>query len=103
MCLNYVSVKSGIAHPDLFMQKSIRGSRGVKEIIAEVEIKSTIFKNQTTNQLLDMADYIRQQKRRKMKVRGYLIIPKGKSVSVHARMLVKTLFLDDSPISILQP
>jgi hypothetical protein len=88
--------------PDLFMRKNTRSGKVIKEIIVEVEIESTLFKNQTSDQLLDMADYIRQQKRKKVGVCGYLIVPKGKSVLVQAQMLIKTLFLDDRPIIILQ-
>ena|SRR2546426_6754702 len=89
--------------PDLFMSKHTRSGKIINEIIAEVEIESTLFKDHTTGQLLDMADYIRQQKKKKVGVRGYLIVPRGKNVLVQARMLIKPLFLDDRPITILQP
>jgi len=77
--------------PDLFAQKLSNNDRVVEEVIVEAEIESSLFLDHSLDQLEHMDDYIRQQKRKKVKVTGFLVVPDDKSVRLQAKQLLDTL------------
>jgi hypothetical protein len=77
--------------PDLFAQKLSNNGRIIEEIIVEAEIKSSLFLDHSLDQLEHMDDYIRQQKRKRIKVTGFLVVPDDKSVRLQAKQLLDTL------------
>lgn len=88
--------------PDLFIQKINKEACVVEEIILEAEIESTLHTEHTAEQLMYMYDYISRQAKKKIKVRGFLAIPKGKRILLIARMILFSQFPDEKKIQILQ-
>lgn len=84
--------------PDVFVQKISKTGKIIEEILAEAEIKSTLFIEHTSNQLVLMEKYMRLKLREKIKVSGYLIIPVDGIKP--AKSLLNTLFPDKCLIKI---
>jgi hypothetical protein len=80
--------------PDLFAQRRTSEGRVVEEVIAEAEIESSLFLDHSLDQLEHMGDYIQYQKRKGVKVTGYLVVPHKKSVCVQATQLLETIDSD---------
>lgn len=87
--------------PDIFAKKYSKG-RKILEIVVEVEIESTIFSEHTSSQLLMMDQYIKHQKKRKIKVLGYLCVPKSKSAFSMGKSCLSSLFPLGTEIKVLQ-
>ena len=88
--------------PDIFAQKTSRNGSILEQIIVEAEIKSTLFSEHTAHQLLQMQEYIEHQKRKRIRVRGKLLIPRGKQLRAQAKSLLESLFPEGTKIGILQ-
>ncbi len=87
--------------PDVFAQKISKKGRVIKELIVEAEIRSTLFSNHTAEQLKLMDEYIKHQKRKKIKVVGYLVIPDQKDLYKHAVMLLDSMYPGENLIKTL--
>lgn len=88
--------------PDIFAQKTTRYGKIREQIAVEAEIESTLFGEHTTRQLLDLSDLIEFQKARGIKVRGYLLVPRGRQAQVQANSLLLSLFPKGNVIKLLQ-
>jgi hypothetical protein len=88
--------------PDIFAQRLGDSGCVVEQIAVEAEIPSTLFSEHTSEQLLKMEEFIVEQKRKKIRVRGYLIIPRGKVPRNHASLVLSGLFPDGTRIQIVQ-
>jgi hypothetical protein len=87
--------------PDIFAEKVSLDGEIIEQVAVEAEIHSTIFSEHTSHQLIKMDDFIRQQKRRRIKTRGFLLVPRGKSVKIHASSLLDSLFPEGTTIRIV--
>lgn len=87
--------------PDIFVERVSREGVIVQQIAVEAEIQSTLFSEHTSHQLLRMDEFITLQKTKRVKTRGFLLVPKGKSVRVHAGSLLDSLFPDGTHIKIV--
>ena len=88
--------------PDIFAQKVSTNGNILEQVAVEVEIASTLFSEHTSEQLLKMHDFILDQRIRRVRVRGYLIIPKGKSPRNHANLVLSGLFPEGTSIQVVQ-
>ena len=88
--------------PDFFAAKKSPQGRIVAQIAVEAEIKSTLYSDHTAEQLVLMQEFIEHQKEKGIKVRGYLLVPKGKEVRRLASWLVESLFPTGTSIALIQ-
>lgn len=88
--------------PDIFAQKFAQNGTIVEQLAVEAEIESTLFSEHTAEQLLKMHDFIVLQKMKRIKVRGFLIIPKGRQPRNHAGLVLSGLFPDGTSIRLVQ-
>lgn len=88
--------------PDVFAQKTLRNGSILEQVIVEAEIKSTLFSEHTAHQLLQMQEFIDHQRKRRIRVRGQLLIPGGKKLRTQAKSLLESLFPEGTKITILQ-
>ena len=88
--------------PDIFAQKLAQNGSIVEQLAVEAEIASTLFSEHTAEQLLKMHDFIAGQKTKRIRVRGFLIIPKGKEPRNHADLVLSGLFPDGTSIRVVQ-
>jgi hypothetical protein len=88
--------------PDVFAEK-IESNGSVREQIAvEAEIFSTLFSEHTSSQLVLLDEFINHQRRKRIKVRGYLLVPTGKKLFTQAKSLLDALFPKGTEIRIMQ-
>jgi hypothetical protein len=88
--------------PDVFAERYGRNDQLIEQTIVEAEIDSTLFSEHTSHQLVLLNEYLEHQKRKGVKVRGYLLIPSGKQVLTLANSLIDSLFPKGSDIRVLQ-
>ncbi|MDO8579460.1 MAG: hypothetical protein Q7R72_01150 [bacterium] len=88
--------------PDLFIQRFSKEDRVIEEIILEAEIQSTLHTDHTAEQLGYIHEYIVRQTKKKIIVKGFLAIPKGKKVLTIAEMFLYSQFPGDDTIKIIQ-
>jgi hypothetical protein len=88
--------------PDLFAEKVSSRGQVIEQIAMEAEIASTIFSEHTTDQLLKMDEFIRHQRNKKIRTRGFLVVPKAKRLRNHAATLLESLFPDGTSIKIVE-
>jgi hypothetical protein len=88
--------------PDIFAQRVSAFGRVVEQIAVEAEIESTLFSEHTMGQLLELDDFLKLQKKRRIRVRGYLLIPRGKSARTHAQSLLEAIFPQGTKIRVLE-
>ena len=88
--------------PDIFAQKLGRNGFVVEQLAVEAEIASTLFSEHTSEQLLKLDEFMAHQKRKKIRIRGYLIIPRGKVPRNHAGLVLSGLFPNGTPIQIME-
>ena len=88
--------------PDIFAQKVAQNGNIVEQLAVEAEIASTLFSEHTAEQLLKMHDFIVSQKAKRIRVRGFLIIPKGKQPRNHADLVLSGLFPEGTSIRVVQ-
>ena len=91
-----------VFRPDIFAQKISKNGKIIEEVVVEAEIKQTLFSEHTTHQLVLMSEYLNHRKNKKIKIKGYLLIPKGKQALALARSLLNSLVLSGNHILILQ-
>lgn len=89
-------------HPDFYGIRYSRSGDILEEIMVEAEIESTLYSEHTSDQLVKMDDYILHQGRKKIKVRGYLLVPKGKNILALANSLLESMFVDVIRIRVIQ-
>lgn len=77
--------------PDIFAEKLSEHGRVLEQIAVEAEIASTLFSEHTTDQLVKLSEFIEVQKRKRIPVKGYLLIPRGKRLLEQAKALLYTL------------
>lgn len=87
--------------PDIFAEKVSSNGRVVGQIAVEAEIEATLFSEHTTHQLVKLGEYIEHQRRKRIPVKGYLLVPEGKKLLAQAESLLFTL-PDNVPIQIMQ-
>jgi hypothetical protein len=88
--------------PDIFAQKLAQNGSIVEQLAVEAEIASTLFSEHTAEQLLKMHDFMVGQKMKRIRIRGFLIIPKGKQPRNHADLVLSGLFPDGTSIRVVQ-
>ncbi len=88
--------------PDIFAQKTSRAGDVLEQVAVEVEIHSTLFSEHTSHQLLKMDDFIKLQKAKRIRARGFLLVPRGRTVHVHATSLLEGLFPEGTTIRVVQ-
>jgi|SRR5271155_1128424 len=87
--------------PDIFAEKLSTEGVIVEQLAVEAEIQTTLFSEHTSHQLLKLDEFVRHQQRRRVSVRGYLLIPRGRTVRSHARSLLDSLFPHGTAIRIV--
>jgi len=75
--------------PDIFVQKFTVNNKVAEEIVVEAEIESTLYSEHTSTQLVKMIEYMEFKKR--IKVNGYLLVPRGVGMLSLANSLLDTL------------
>ena len=95
---HYSFVKSPMPtyRPDILAEKMRDGRR--MQVVVEAEILSTLFTDHTLHQLVIMNEFIEHQKRKKVAVKGYLLVPPGKSLLSQANGLLESLFPENCEI-----
>jgi hypothetical protein len=88
--------------PDLFAQKTSKTGKVLQEVVIEAEIESTLFSEHASHQLVLMREYMQHQRKRRVKVKGVLAVPKNKAAISYAKSLLGTLFPEGNPI-VLSP
>lgn len=89
--------------PDIFAEKMTSNGRVVEQLAVEAEIQSTLFNEHTSEQLLKMHDFMLEQRTKRIRVRGFLIVPKGKMTRSHADLVLSGLFPEGTAIQVVQP
>ena len=87
--------------PDIFAEKRSSGGGVKRELAVEAEIESTLFSEHTSGQLVIMDSYIRHKRKSRIRVDGYLLIPRGKQAAARARALLDSLFPLGTSIRVL--
>ncbi len=87
--------------PDIFAERVSQDGAILEQIAVEAEIASTLFTEHTSHQLLRMDEFIKAQKKRRVKTHGYLLVPRGKSVLNQAGSLLDSLFPEGTPIKVV--
>ncbi|MFZ0736251.1 MAG: hypothetical protein WBL70_00295 [Candidatus Acidiferrales bacterium] len=88
--------------PDIFAEKTSLSGSVLEQVAVEAEIKSTLFNEHTSHQLLKLDEFIRHQRTKRIHVKGYLLIPRGTETRAHAHSLLDTLFPDGTTIKVTE-
>jgi hypothetical protein len=88
--------------PDIFAERTSPSGSVVEQVAVEAEIKSTLFNEHTSHQLLILDEFIRHQKAKRIRVKGYLLVPRGTETRTHAHSLLDTLFPDGTAIRVIE-
>lgn len=88
--------------PDFFAARTSSLGTVREQIAVEAEIQSTIFLEHTSHQLVLMQEFIEHQRAKRVRVKGYLLIPNGQQVRRLAESLLESLFPFGTSIRILQ-
>jgi hypothetical protein len=88
--------------PDIFAERISRDGTVVEQIAVEAEIPSTLFSEHTSHQLLKMDDFLKLQRSKRIRARGYLLVPRSKASRGHARSLLGSLFPDGTDIRVVE-
>jgi hypothetical protein len=89
--------------PDIFAQRLAHNGRIVEQLAVEAEIGSTILNEHTSEQLMKMHEFIIGQRAKRIRVRGFLIIPRGREPHSHAMLVLENLFPEGTSIRAEQP
>jgi hypothetical protein len=84
--------------PDVFARKSSKNGIVTAEIIAEAEIKSTLFTDHTSEQLVTMHEYITVRQKKRILVSAYLVVPIGKEILSLSKSLLNSLDIENIQI-----
>jgi hypothetical protein len=87
---------------DIFAEKHSAKGRLIEQIVVEAEIESTLFSEHTSEQLVLMDEFIRHQNAKRIKIRGVLLIPKGRKVLQLAASQLRSLFPEGALMKIRQ-
>lgn len=88
--------------PDIFAEKVSKNGRVVEQLAVEAEIHSTLFSEHTTHQLLKMDEFMKLQHSKRIRVRGFLLVPKAKNARTHAGSVLDSLFPEGTAIRIVE-
>lgn len=88
--------------PDIFAERASRNGSVLEQVAVEAEIQSTIFSEHTSHQLLKMDEFVRQQRRKQIRVRAFLLVPRQKAASAYAKSLLAALFPGGTTIRLEQ-
>jgi len=88
--------------PDIFAERKSLSGFVLEQIAVEAEIKSTLFNEHTSHQLLKLDEFIQLQRAKRIRVKAYLLIPRGTEVRSHARALLDGLFPDGTSIKVIE-
>ena len=88
--------------PDIFAEKVSRSGRVLEQVAVEAEIHSTLFSEHTSHQLLSMDEFMRLQRSKRIRVRGFLLVPKGKYARTLADSILDSLFPQGTAIRIVE-
>jgi len=88
--------------PDIFAERLSKDGRVMEQIAVEAEISSTLFTEHTSHQLLIMDGFMRLQKAKRIRVRGFLLVPKGKTTRALASSVLDSLFPQGTAIRIVE-
>lgn len=88
--------------PDIFAERLSGNGRIVEQIAVEAEIHSTLFTEHTSHQLLEMDEFLRHQKTKRIHARGFLLVPKGRSAKAQAGSLLDSLFPTGTEIKVIE-
>src|SRR5258708_37323765 len=73
--------------PDIFAQRLAQNGSIVEQLAVEAEVGSTLFSEDTAEELLKVPEVVIRQKNKRIKGRRFLIIPKGRGPRKHADVL----------------
>ena len=88
--------------PDIFAERTSLAGSVLEQVAVEAEIPSTLFSEHTSHQLLKLEEFIRHQKSKRIRVRGFLLVPRGRLVRVHAKSVLEALFPDGTAIKVVE-
>jgi len=88
--------------PDIFAEKVSEHGSVLEQVAVEAEIPSTLFTEHTSHQLITMHGFIRLQRAKRIRVRGYLLVPRNRKVLTNAKTLLFSLFPEGTPIEVVE-
>jgi hypothetical protein len=88
--------------PDIFAERVSKNGTVVEQVAVEAEIQSTLFSEHTSHQLLKMHEFMKLQRSKRIRVRGFLIVPKTKNARAHADGILDSLFPEGTPIRVVE-
>lgn len=88
--------------PDIFAERVSKNGTVMEQVAVEAEIHSTLFSEHTSHQLLKMHEFMKLQRSKRIRVRGFLIVPKTKNARIHADGILDSLFPEGTFIKVVE-
>jgi len=88
--------------PDIFAERISRNGAVIEQVAVEAEIHSTLFSEHTSHQLLKLDEFIKHQKSKRIRVRGFLLVPRAKNARGHADGILDSLFPEGTAIRVVE-
>jgi len=88
--------------PDIFAERLSKSGAVLEQVAVEAEIHSTLFSEHTSHQLLRMHEFMTLQRAKRIRVRGFLLVPRTKNARVHASGILESLFPDGTAIAVVE-
>ena len=88
--------------PDIFAEKLSRNGAVIEQVAVEAEIHSTLFSEHTCHQLVKLNEFILHQRSKRIRVRGFLLVPRTKNARGHATGILDSLFPEGTAIKVVE-
>jgi hypothetical protein len=88
--------------PDIFAERVSKNGKVLEQVAVEAEIHATLFSEHTSHQLLKMHEFMKLQRAKRIRVRGFLLVPKAKNGRAHADGILDSLFPEGTAIRIVE-
>jgi hypothetical protein len=88
--------------PDIFAERVAKNGKVLEQVAVEAEIHSTLFSEHTSNQLLTMDEFMKLQRSKRIRVRGFLLVPRGRGARTFADSILDSLFPQGTAIRIVE-
>lgn len=85
--------------PDFYATKRSKSGGLQREIMAEMEIENSVFKDHTADQLNLMDHYVR--KRLRNGATGFLVVPRQAQAIRNAQWVLDSLFPEGTPLKLM--
>ena len=88
--------------PDIFAEKVSARGLIIEQVAVEAEIQSTLFSEHTTHQLLKMDEFLTHQREKRIRVRGFLLVPRKRAIRANAKSVLDSLFPGGTKIQLAE-